>query len=96
MNNGKYYLVGNTIYIDGFFYDLNNQPCNPQMVKLIIYNDKYIKIDEIILNDSHKIKNGHYRCPYKFDNVGQYVYEFYGEIDGMPSLKRELINIKFI
>lgn len=91
------YQYGNTVRFECDFHDFNGMPIDPQMIKIIVYNYKY----EILLTQSIGLNNrkdiGRYFHDYTTDMKEQKLfYEWYGEIDGKPSLKRGEFMTKFI
>lgn len=92
------YLSGNTIRIKATFYDFDNQLVNPQIVKFILYDSKYNKIDEYMLSDSNRVGVGVYFYDYITQveqKCNKIYYEFYGEIGGKPSINRGEFLVKF-
>lgn len=91
------YLTGNTIRLTGEFFDQEEVPIDVQLVKVIIYDYKYTKLSETILNSSNKISTGNYVYDYTVATSGtKIIYEFYGELNGIPALNRGQFVTKFI
>ncbi|MFS1518483.1 hypothetical protein V1503_18780 [Bacillus sp. SCS-151] len=84
------YQSGNTVWLSCEFEE------DPQLVKLIIYNYKQEKIEEI--TSVEKIDVGMYRYPYKtIANKNETLhYEWYGETDGIVNLKRKSFCTSFL
>lgn len=89
------YQYGNTIRLECIFRDFDDKKIDPNLVKLIIYNSKY----EIVFQTNTVVKKdiGEYFFDYTTENKEQKLfYEWYGEIDGKPSLSRGQFMTKFI
>lgn len=89
------YQYGNTIRFECTFFDFNGIQVNPQMTKIVIYDYKYNEL----FNSSglKKINVGEYYYDYVTQSKEQKLYyEWYGEIDGKPSLKRGEFMTRFI
>jgi hypothetical protein len=80
------YQAGNTVRLECIFYDFNNQLIDPNNIKLKIYNNKYELINEFNVN---KKDLGKYYYDYTtLSEPDYFYYEWYGEIDSLPSIKR--------
>lgn len=93
------YLTGSTIRFQCTFNDFNNQKIDPQLIKLLLYNEKFVKVNEFILNSLNKLDTGVYFYDYitsESDNYKKFYYEFYGEIGGKPSINRGEFSLRFI
>lgn len=91
------YHYGDTVRLECVFYDFNNEKVDPELVKIIIYDAKYNKIFEEILGINNKTGVGEYFYDYTTEQKAQRLYyEWYGEINGKPSLKRGEFITKFI
>lgn len=91
------YQYGNTIRFECDFFDFNGVKIDPQMIKLVIYNYKYQVLSTIVLNTNNRQNVGEYYYDYVTESKEQKLYyEWYGEIDGKPSLKRGEFITKFI
>ena len=91
------YQHGNTVKIDCIFHDFNGEKVDPDLVKIIIYNSRYEILDEIIINAENKKAVGEYFYDYVTENKRQLLYyEWYGEINGKPTLKRGKFTTVFI
>lgn len=94
--NGTY-QTGNTVRLSATFRDIQEKLVDPDLVKIIIYNVKYEKIEEYLLDSIRKISKGNYVLDYRLpDKPLTIYYEWYGEISGNPFLRREKIITKFI
>lgn len=87
------YQKGNTVRLEAQFYDWEDQPVDPTLVKLIIYDYNHIKLDEISIPPSNRLDVGSYYYDYVFSQAGVFVYEWYAEIDGKPSLRRNRFSV---
>ena len=91
------YQYGNTIRFECDFHDFNEQLIDPELIKIIIYNYKYEVIHEEIVGVNNKKDVGKYYYDYTTEMKEQkYFYEWYGEINGKPSLKRGEFRTKFV
>lgn len=91
------YQYGNTIRFESDFFDFNNQKIDPEVVKIVIYNYKYEVVLSETLNINNKQAVGEYYYDYITEKKEQKLYyEWYGEINGKPSLKRGEFMTKFI
>lgn len=96
MPESSVYQSGNTIFIEAEFYDINNNLCDPDIVKINFYDEHLIKTLEAIPT---KLTIGKYRYSYKSAECttnNSIVYEIYGEISGLPTLKRRKLTFNFI
>lgn len=99
MSNEAYgvHQTGNAIRLECGFSDFDGSAVDPQLVKVVIYNAKYEALFTKVISDVNKKSVGEYFFDYVTENAGQkYFYEWYGEIDGTPSLKRGQFATKFI
>jgi hypothetical protein len=92
------YHAGNTIRLKCIFEDFDGNRINPSNVKIIIYDNKYKKIQESLLSSGYRTGIGEYVYNYitPSDSEQRIVYEWYGEINGLPSLKRSSFRTVFI
>lgn len=89
------YQHGNTIRFKCEFFDFENNKIDPQVVKFIIYDGRYEKVFEEV--GATKIGIGEYIYDYTTgDSKGIFYYEWYGEIDGKPSIKRGEFRTEFV
>lgn len=75
------------------FYDWENQLADPTIVKLIIYDRNYAKLNEISIPPSSRLDVGSYYYDYVLEQTGIFVYEWYAELDGKPSLQRNRFTV---
>jgi hypothetical protein len=91
------YQYGNTVRLECDFFDFDNTSVDTQLVKVVIYDAKYEILSEIVLGEVNRKAVGKYFFDYTSGNTAQkYYYEWYGEIDGTPSLNRGQFATKFI
>lgn len=94
-SNTSTYQCGNTVRFECKFYDFDNNKVNPDVAKLIVYNYKYEIIHEKLVDGG--VNLGEYSFDYVTENKAQRLYyEWYGEINGKPSLKRGEFATRFI
>lgn len=92
----KKVLSGSTIRFEATFKNFSKQLTDPELVKFIIYTDKYDKIDEFSAN---KLSLGKFYYDYTvnaIDSGKTFIGEMYGEINGKPSLDREQFSVTFV
>lgn len=94
----KVYHAGNTVRLQCIFEDFDGIRVDPDVVKISFYDSKYNKLDEVILGTSNQTDVGVYFYHFVTDNEEEkrYVYEWYGELNGLPSLKRSSFRTVFI
>lgn len=92
------YQSGQTVRLSCEFNNFKGEPVDPEIVKVIIYDEKYNKITDYSLGANSKTDVGKYFFDYKTDpNKEQRVYyEWYGEINGNPALKRSSFRTNWI
>jgi hypothetical protein len=91
------YQYGTTVRFEVSFYDLDNVPIEPDSVKIIIYNQKYEQIYTEVLTTNNQVGIGNYFYDYVTPSKEQKLYyEWYGTINGKPSLKRGTFMTKFM
>lgn len=96
-NKVNTYQYGNTVRFECTFYDFNGNKIDPDMVKIVVYNYKYQVLFTEVLGINNKKNVGEYFFDYVTESKEQKLfYEWYGEIDGKPSLKREEFMTRFI
>lgn len=93
------YLSGSTIRIKATFTDFDNIKIDPDLVKIIFYDDKYTKKSEFVLGEDNRLELGvyyfDYTLPSESYNNKKFYYEFYGEYHGKIFLNRESFLVKF-
>ena len=92
----NYYLTGNTIKFSVIFKDWDEQNVDPSIIKFIIYDSEFKKINEFLIGSENKIDIGSYYVLYIPEAEGYFYYEWYAEIDGYPSLERSAFTVRQI
>jgi hypothetical protein len=92
------YQSGNRVKLSVKFENDEGVLTDPAIVKLIIYNYKYEIIDQHTIGDANRLNAGEYFYDYVTDKSKNETifYEWYGEIDGTPTLCRNSFMTKFI
>lgn len=93
------YKSGDTIRLLCEFRDFSDALSDPELIKIKIYDQKYLMIDEISVPTTSKESSGNYfydyTIPSEYLNQSLY-YEWYAEISGKPSLNRGQFKVVFI
>lgn len=94
------YKSGDTIRLLCTFKDFSDQLTDPSLINVKIYDQKYLMIDTISVPLlSNKLSIGSYFYDYVIPalylNQTLY-YEWYAEINGLPSLNRGSFQVVFI
>lgn len=92
------YQSGNRVKLSAKFVNDEGVPTDPAIVKLIIMNYKYEILNEYVIGDANKISTGEYYFDYvtnrgKNETIN---YEWWGEMDGTPTLFRKSFITKFM
>lgn len=91
-------LAGNTVRFTNTFYNFEQKPTDPNIIKIKVYDHTYKLIEEVNLGLNNRISDGKffydYHTPPEPDRA--YIIEFYGEISGNPTFERELIKTTFL
>ena len=90
------YKIGNTIKLEVVFKGWDGSPVDPELVKIIFYNKYYNLIEQHVLGSANRIDTGHYVYYFIPATKEDYIYEWYGEINGQPALNRKPITVRFI
>lgn len=92
------YQSGNRVKLSAKFENDEGIFTDPAIVKLIIYNYKYEIIEQFNIGDANRIEVGEYFYDYVTDsNKNEKIfYEWYGEMNGTPTLRRGSFITKFI
>ena len=96
------YQSGNTIRCEVEFTDFAGQYTDPTVVKFITYDQTYTKLNEVILTSGNKTSVGKWFYDYTLPSIttssksGTIYYEWMGEINGKPSVKRDALVISFV
>lgn len=92
----KTYQFGNTIRFEAQFFDFDGMPVDPEMIRLKIYNSKYVVVHD---EPAAKVQGitGKYYYDYETEPKEQRLYyEWYAEIGGKPSLERDEFVTRFL
>ena len=92
----KYYQIGNTVRLISEFKDWDGSLVDPVLIKIILYDSQFRKIEENSIGAANKIEIGKYYFDYVPQITGTIFYEWYGVIDGLPSLKRGTLITRLI
>lgn len=93
----KKYIIGNTVRCTIIFSDFTGEKVDPALVKFITYDKNYNMINEVSIGTENKTATGEYFYDFVVpDKEGIMYYEWYGEIDGKPSISRQQISKTFI
>lgn len=96
MNSSRvnHYQYGNTVKFEGVFYNEQGEKVNPEIVKIIIYDERYKMVFEQVINN---VSLGTYVYRYETPKKEQKMYyEWYGVLDGLPTIKRKPFIVKFV
>jgi hypothetical protein len=95
MNDRTVYQHGTTVRFTCEFYDFDGLLKSPNIVKLKVYDNRYNLIFESL--NVTQVSEGKYQFDYVPEEDNRvYYYEWYGELDGTPSLRRGSFITKFI
>lgn len=83
-------LRGNAAKFEAEFTDWDDATLmtDPEIVKFIVYDLKWNKVEEIILGAENRLSEGTFFCFYTPTKSGSFYYEWYADISGLPSLYR--------
>lgn len=91
------YQFGTTVRFVVNFYDFDGNPIDPDIINIIIYDQKYNQIFSQVVDSNTKTGVGSYFYDYITAPKEQKMYyEWNGTINGKPSLKRGTIMTKFM
>lgn len=91
------YIIGDTIRCTVSFTNFLGQAVDPQLIKFITYDKWYNKLDEVSIGNQNKNSTGNYYYDFVIpSSEGEMYYEWYGEIDGKPSIDRKKISKTFV
>lgn len=92
------YQAGNTVRLECTFKDFNGVKVNPDNVKIIFYDYRYVKLEEFLLTLDNQSETGVYFFNYvtPTGNEQRIIYEWQGFLNGFPSLKRGSFRTVFI
>lgn len=91
----KKYPSGTTVRLSCTFQNDQNVNVDPQIVRLTLFNYKYEILEEISVSSKTDVGVFYfdYITPSKPQTI---IYEWHGEIDGLPSIKRDKFVTEFI
>lgn len=92
------YQVGNTVQLQATFKNFAGILVDPEIIKVKFYDANYIQLAEVTLVPDNKISTGVYEYYLVVPSTKNPIiyYEWYAEIDSMPSLKRQKLENPFI
>jgi hypothetical protein len=92
------YQAGNTVHLECIFKDLNGIKVDPDNVKIIFYDYRYVVLSEFLLDVNNRSEIGVYFFNYVTpnDEEKRIIYEWQGIVNGFPSLKRGSFRTVFI
>jgi hypothetical protein len=91
------YNSGTTVRLTCTFYDFADEVVRPTIVILRLYNYKQERIEEFNIDPSTQHPDGHFYYDYITPvKPGTFHYEWWGEIDGKPSLLRDSVTTQFV
>lgn len=83
-----YFQQGNTARFEGEFYDFTEQLVDPATVKFKVYDSQWTQVFETTIGAEGRTETGKYFFDYVCTPLGDLTFEWYGEINGKPSLYR--------
>lgn len=91
------YQSGSTVRLQCEFYDFEGKYIDPELTKITIYDSNRRVIYSQTLTSEDKKSVGKYYVDYVTDKREQRLYyEWYGVVNGKPSLERGIIATTFI
>lgn len=93
------FLGGDTIKITGKFKDYDETLVDPTDLQLKVYNGKFNLVDTVSGANIIKDYVGVFHTEYKLPDVSQpweLIFEWYGLVQGKPSLERIRVLVKFV
>jgi hypothetical protein len=93
-----YFKSGQTIRLICEFSDFNNNPMNPQLIKVIFYNNRFESFYESSVHPiANKLSEGKFYYDFTIPkDYSTIYYEWHGETNGFTSLNRGELKVKFI
>jgi hypothetical protein len=88
------YQQGNGVRLTAEFRDWDGALKDPQLVKVIVYDANFVKLGEWPMTAANHTGIGKYQFDYVPVQFGIFYYEWYGELDGFPSLRREKMEVR--
>ncbi|MED0665304.1 hypothetical protein P4T04_03135 [Bacillus badius] len=88
---------GDTCRLKVHFKSLSGRLVDPDNVKLTIYKPDQTKIEEFLLDDTHKENVGVFFYDYTpASELNEFIFEFAGSVNNKPILVRDSVKIKFL
>lgn len=84
---------GDTVRLVANFMDFNGNAVSPENIELTIYDLEEEEIESINLDDSNRKDVGVYFYDYVADQ--DVIFEFFGEVEGNPTVIRNSLQVKF-
>lgn len=84
---------GNTIRLTAQFHDWDGNPIDPSIIKIKFYDRQFNLLEEHSLGSTNREDVGEYYYDYVSESLDIIIYEWYSEIDGLPSLKRDRLTV---
>ncbi|OUS70312.1 hypothetical protein B1748_29190 [Paenibacillus sp. MY03] len=91
-----YVQRGNTVRLMATFRDWDDDPIDPDIVKVIIYDRKWQQLSDNELGPGNRIETGQYFYDHMPDQTGTFYVEWHGRISGQPSLYRDTLTVRDI
>jgi hypothetical protein len=88
--------MGNTVRLTAQFSDWDGNPVDPALIKVKFYDTRFKLLEEHSVGAANKLDVGSYYFDYVPQVPDTIYYEWYAEIDGLPSLKRESLTVRKI
>lgn len=85
---------GDTVRLLAQFKDWDDKPIEPDEIKVILYDRRWIKLLEQGLSVDNRRDAGLYFYDYVPDETGTFYVEWQGRIDGQPSLHRSTLIVR--
>jgi hypothetical protein len=91
------YQAGTTVRLECVFKDINGDLVNPTTARITFYDYRYNLLQEVTLTESNRKDIGNYFYDYTTSNEEQrIIYEWYGLVYGLPSVKRSSFRTVFV
>lgn len=89
-------LTGDTVRLKVHFKTFTGQAVNPVNISLRIYDDAKNLIEEIPIDDTHKLDVGIFYYDYvPASELNEFIFEFAGSYNNKPILSRGKVTISF-
>lgn len=87
--------LGNTIRLRAIFQDWDGQPSDPDDVSVRIYSASRKLLRDVLLTSENRLETGVWFYDHLAPGAGTYIFEFWGLLDGSPSLNRSSFCVIF-